>query len=112
MRVLILICLFGFVAAQLRLQCVQDSDCPRCNSHTHRHVCIDFMCKCVSIHSVKRAAHCNPHDCVCPEGQNGICNSQGHCECGSHGKRAAHCNPKDCFCPVLNLSNFQKIQNT
>lgn len=42
---------------------------------------------------VKRAAACHDKDCdaSCPAGQNGICNSQGHCECGDHvGKRGKY----------------------
>ncbi|XP_060552435.1 uncharacterized protein LOC132713775 isoform X2 [Ruditapes philippinarum] len=109
MQLLIAVCMVAFAAAVNHhppnhhpdVECHQNSDCTDpCADATESRVCLNHKCECQATPIVKRA-HCNPHDCVCPEGQNGICNSQGHCECGSHGKRAG-CHPHDCqnSCPV------------
>ncbi|XP_060585990.1 integrin beta-4-like isoform X2 [Ruditapes philippinarum] len=115
MQLLIAVCMVAFAAAVNHhpggdphppnhhpdVECHQNSDCTDpCADATESRVCLNHKCECQATPIVKRA-HCNPHDCVCPEGQNGVCNSQGHCECGSHGKRAG-CHPHDCqnSCPV------------
>ncbi|XP_063418332.1 integrin beta-like protein 1 [Mytilus trossulus] len=60
----------------------------------------DNLCYCRPV-TAKRAACHNGHQCACPDGQNGVCNAQGHCECGDHpvGKRADCHNGHQCSCP-------------
>ncbi|XP_052080657.1 integrin beta-7-like [Mytilus californianus] len=73
-------------------QCHTDADCSGCVTNTTGYCNLqDNLCYCKPV-TAKRAACHNGHQCSCPDGQNGVCNAQGHCECGDHpvGKRAVH----------------------
>uniref|UniRef100_K1QBD9 Uncharacterized protein n=1 Tax=Magallana gigas TaxID=29159 RepID=K1QBD9_MAGGI len=78
-------------------QCTAAADCTCADNQIA--TCPHGHCVCHHDHDHHPRALChNGHQCTCPTGHNGVCNDQGHCECGDHGQVAQCTTAADCTC--------------